>query len=102
MIAHAVRLVAQCDAVGRNLMLRKTTDTFVELSEMCLQTCVHRTEGKLRKAVYGTRPAAPSWVMNQERASQLWAFRGSFLAVLLLQPLWGAVHCDVIFVAGPP
>ena len=54
--------------------------------------------GKLRKALYGTRPAAASWG-DEKRARQLQPH--CWHCVALLCSVAGTVHGDDIFVAGP-
>ena len=61
---------------------KEKRNTFVQAS--CVPTEMRASHvGKLREALYGTWLAAASWSDELRKACQLWACRGSCVAVLL-------------------
>ena len=89
--AHAARLVAQCDTVAAVFDVRRAylyaeekRSTFVEAPDYLCADLRASQEGKLRKAQYGSRPAAVSWGDELfKRAHQLWDRCGDCVPLLL-------------------
>ena len=111
-IAHAARwterkdtVVGVCDVRRAYFYAEENRDTFVELPDYVPAEFRASHVGKLRKALYGTRPAAASW--GDELTKGLVScclivgtvsrccFRNESGSVA------GAVHGDDIFIAGP-
>ena len=111
-IAHAARLAESEDIVVAVSDVRRACfhaeekrDTFVELLEYVPADFRTKHVGKLRKALYRTRPAAASWGDELRKglvscslivgAVSLCCFHNELCSVA------GTVHGDDIFVAGP-
>ena len=84
---------------------RRERETFVELPDYVLAEFRATHVGKLRKALYGTRPAAASWRDELRKGLVSCSFtvdtppRCCFHNELC--SVAGTVHGDDIFVAGP-
>ena len=111
-IAHAARLaegedivVAVFDVRRAYFYAKEKRDTFVELPYYVPAEFRAALVGKLRKAMYGTRPAAASWgdelrkglVSCSLTVGAVW----NFCFHNELRSVAGTVHGDDIFVAGP-
>ena len=111
-IAHAARLaesedvvVAVSDVWRAYFYAEEKRDTFVELPEYVHAEFLATHVGKLRKALYGTRPAAASWRDELRKGLvncnltvgtvSRCCFHNELCSVT------GMVHDDDIFVAGP-
>ena len=112
LIAHAARWAEQEDVVVAVFDVRRAyfyaeekRDTFVELPDYVPAEFRTTHVGKLRKALYGTRPAAASWRDELRKglvsccltvgSVSRCCFRNESCSVA------GTVHGDDIFVVGP-
>ena len=87
MIAESEDIVVSVfDVRGAYFYAEEKRDTFVELLDYVLAEFRRTQVGKLRKALYGTRPAAASWRRWVEKgARQLQSHRWQCVSLLLPQ-----------------